>query len=112
MPILKIVEERPLTMVEMKQMLEEVQKRDGDLNHRSKKLKEYLDQFAVMKPTEADKMRERINKLDITRLKDRHISKIIDLNPKDAESLKMILTGETVTLKPEEITKIFEAIKE
>jgi len=37
--------------------------------------------------------------------------KIIDLCPKDLDSLKVILTGENITLKQEDMEKIIEVIK-
>ena len=82
------------------------------MNHRSKRVKEYLDQFVQIKPSEAEKIKEKLNKLEISKLKEKHITKIIDLNPRDMDNLKSILTGESLTLKPEELTKIFGAIKE
>lgn len=112
MPIIESLNEKPLTMVELKQKLEDIEKRDGSLNFRAKKAKEYLNQFATMKPAEMASLKEKIAKLDIQRLRDKHVAKIIDINPKDIDSLKVILSGESLTLKPEEINKIFEIIKE
>lgn len=112
MPIIEMINERPLTMAELKHKLAEIEKRDGELNFRSKKAKEYLDQFTQLKPIEITKIKENIAKLDISRLRDKHIAKIIDINPKDIDGLKITLSGENLTLKPEELNKIFEALKE
>lgn len=111
MPIIEVMNEKPLSMVELKARLEDVEKRDGELNFRAKKAKEYLDVFAAMKPSEANNIREKLNDLNIPRLREKHIAKIIDINPSDIESLKMILSGEMLTLKQDEVIKIFEAIK-
>ena len=50
-------------------------------------------------------------KLNISRLKDKHINKIVDLLPNDVDDLKSILSGENLTLKQEDLTKIVETIK-
>src|SRR3989338_2721308 len=112
MPIIEVINEKPIAMVELKSKLDGIEKRDGSLNFRAKKAKDYLDQFATMKISDANNIRERLNALGIPRLRERHVDKIIDINPKDIESLKIILSGETLTLKQDELAKIFDAIKE
>lgn len=112
MPIIEILNEKAMSMVELKHKIEEIEKRDGALNFRAKKAKDYFDQFAIMKFAEANNMRERLNGLNIPRLREKHIAKIIDVNPNDMESLKLILSGETLTLKQEELVKILETVKE
>ena len=112
MPIIQLLNEKPMSMAEMKQKIAAVEKRDGTLNFRATRVKDYVEQFAAIKPEEAVKIRERMANLDIPRLRDRHITKIIDVNPKDVNSLKIVFAGEALTLKPEEFEKIFGALKE
>lgn len=103
-----IVEEKPLAMAEVAEKLAEVEKRDKELSFRANKTKEYLSHFVSKK--KVNDIKKKMQGLDIMRLKDRTIIKIIDLMPKDMDSLKVILTGENITLKEDDLKKILEAL--
>lgn len=112
MPDLKIHEERPVTMAEMKEHLENIEKRDKELNLRAKKTKEYLDQFVKIKFKKVEEVKKKIEGLNIGRLKEKHITKVIDLKPNDVGELRSIFSDENITLKQEDLEKIIEALKE
>lgn len=107
---IKIISENPISMVVLKEKINQIEKRDKDLGNRGKKVKEYLDHFVKLDKKKADEIAKKINDLNIPRLKERQISKIIDVMPKDMESLKIILTGENITVKQEDLEKILEVI--
>lgn len=111
MPNVDIINEMPLTMAELKEKLDDVKKRDKELKPRALKTHEYLNKFVNLKEKEANRLREELLKLQILRLKERQINKIIDLMPKDAETLKLIFVGENITLKQEDLEKILNALK-
>jgi len=108
---LQVINEKPLTMAELKEKLEEIKKRDKELSDRATKTHEYLNKFAHLKEKEALKLKEEILKLDIPRLKEKHIIKIIDIMPKDIESLKLIFASENITIKQESLQKILDVMK-
>ena len=108
---LELVEEMPLTMAEVQDELDKIEKRDEELSIRGKKAKEYLAKFKEIDSKAAKELKEKINALGLQRLKDKHITKIIDLTPKDLDSLKTILSGENITLKQEELQKVLECIR-
>lgn len=108
---LQVLNEMPLTMAELKERLEEVKKRDKELGERALKTYEYLNKFAQLKEKETLKLKEEITKLNIQRLKEKHIIKIIDVMPKDIESLKLIFSSENITIKQEDLQRILEVIK-
>lgn len=110
MPDIKIISERPLSLAELKEKLEHIEKRDGKLGLRATKTKDYLS-FVKITIKEAEELKKKILELNIPRLKDRHVVKIIDFMPKDIESLKMLFAGENITIKQEDIKKIFDVIK-
>ena len=105
---IEILQETPLTMRELQEKLNEVKKRDKDLSFRSKKTSEYLAVFTEKKPKED--LKKALIDLGIPRLKDRHIVKIADVNPKDIESLKTLIVGENLTLKQEDLKRILECL--
>lgn len=107
---MKIVKENPITMVELKEEIEKIKKRDKEPNLRVQKTEEYINLFAHLKPEKEKELKEKITKLDIPRLKEEHIKKIIDILPIDIEDLKSLLQGYTITVSKENIQKIVEVI--
>ena len=108
---IELIEERPVTLTEMKTKLEEIEKRDKELNFRANKTKDYLSTLDLLNRKKVEDLTKKINDLNIPRLKDRHIVKIVDIMPKDLDSLKIIISGENITLKEEDLKKILEVIK-
>ncbi|SRR3989344_3074489 len=106
-----IINESPVTMAELKEKIEDIKKRDKELKPRTLKTHEYLERFVSIKGKDAVKIKEQLLKLQISRIKERHIAKIIDIMPKDIETLKLIFVGENVTLKQDDLEKILEALK-
>lgn len=105
-----VISEKALTMAELKEKLAKIEKRDKELGFRANKTKEYLANF-LTKEKNVAALKKKLEALEITRMKERHIAKLIDLNPKDAESIKVILSGEALTLKEEDYAKILEALQ-
>ncbi|MBU2633820.1 MAG: hypothetical protein KJ674_01095 [Nanoarchaeota archaeon] len=108
---IEILKETPLTLSELKEDLETVKKRDKDLTPRAQKTYEYLQKFAKHTKKDIEKITKSLESLDISRLKPRHIVKIIDLKPKEVDTLKVILSNENITLKQEDLKKIIDALK-
>ena len=59
----EILKEEPLTMVEMKDEIESIKKRDKELNLRTLKTLEYINQFTTLKSKEAKELYDKIEKL-------------------------------------------------
>jgi len=53
---------------------------------------------------------KKITALTIPRLKERHIIKVLDIMPKDLDSLRLLLSTETLTIKDEDLKKILDVI--
>ena len=108
---LEVLNETPLTMAELKDKLEDIKKRDKELNERAQKTQDYLNKFVKLKEKEALKLKDEVTNLKIPRLKDKHIIKIIDIIPKDMDSLKLIFSAENITIKQEDLQRILDTIK-
>lgn len=108
---LEIIGEQPLTMVEVNEELDKVEKRDKELTARAVKTKEYLKRFIELDKKHNDESKKKLQELGLPRLKERLIIKIIDIQPKDTDSLKALFTGENITFKQEELQKVLECIK-
>jgi len=112
MPTIKVLEEKPLSMADLKEELKEIKKRDEEFSFRAAKVAEQLDTVKVVKPKEAEEIYKAIEKLSVPRLKDMHIFKIIDLMPSDMTQLKNIIQGYSLTVTNENLNKILEIIQE
>ncbi len=110
MSTVEIIQETPLTLAEVKEKLDAIKKRDIELTIKGKKVETYLTQF--LQASNTKKLIDEIKKLEIARLKDKHIVKIVDLLPKDTDSLHVILAEENITIKEENLKRIIDVVKE
>lgn len=107
---IEVVSEAPLTMVELRESLQELKKKQ-DLSFRGNKTLEYLQMFSKVSEKDVAAMKEKLKALELVRLKERHIVKIIDIMPENIESLKTLLANENITLKEEELNKLLACLK-
>lgn len=103
-----IISENPISMDELKKELDKIKKRDKELNFRGVKTEEYLQKAVLQK--KSDELYEKIVKLNIPRLKDTHIKKIIDIMPTNVKDLKVVLQGYTITINNDNAKKIVDTL--
>ena len=96
-----ILERKPLSMVEAK---EYINKDSGT------EIMGFVKKFITLKPEKAKELRKKIESLDLLKVKQEHIAKIIDLVPETAEDLNKIFSD--VGLDEDETKKLLETIKE
>src|SRR3989344_2807048 len=102
MPEIKIMKEEPLTLVEVNAMLDKIKKRDKELTERATKAQEYINKITKKSEKEIKEIKTKLEKAEVTRLKQKYITKIIDIMPRDMDSLKTLFASEPITLKQEE----------
>jgi DNA-directed RNA polymerase subunit F len=107
-----VVTKEPLSLVEVKSALEKIKKRDEELNFRSNKTLEYIKTLPLATKKDFKELYDKLEALEIPRLKDIHIKKIIDLMPVNVDDLKMILSGYTITVNNDNMKKIMDVVKE
>ncbi|MBU1201853.1 MAG: hypothetical protein KJ583_05685 [Nanoarchaeota archaeon] len=108
----EVLEKLPINIVELKHELAAIRKRDGDLTFRGNKTEEYLNDFAKLSHKDALELIKKLQGLNITRLKDNFIHKIVDLLPSSIAELKVILQGYTLTVSNADMQKIMVVVKE
>jgi DNA-directed RNA polymerase subunit F len=106
----KILSETPISMTDLKEELQKIKKRDGELNFRANKTEEYLGLFVTLTPEQAKELKEKLAGLNIPRLKEEHILKIIDIMPSTIEELKSVLSGYTITVNNDNMKKIYDVV--
>jgi DNA-directed RNA polymerase subunit F len=99
-----IKERKPLNMCEVSDVLKELKETD-----KTKDLKLFIKEFCKLTPAKARELKEDLLKLDIIKLKEGDIAKVIDVMPEDATELNKIFVD--ITLDADETNKILEAIK-
>ena len=107
-----IIDEKAISLYEVKAYLTKIKKRDGELNFRANKTEEYVDSVLQLTQKKAEELRKALDKLKIPRLKDGHISKIIDTLPSTNDDLKVVIQGFAVTINGENSKKIVAAIND
>ena len=70
----------------------------------------FIKKFIKVKKGEAEKLRKKLQELDLMKIKNEHIAKIIDLMPENKEGLNKIFVD--VSLDEDESQKIINTIKE
>ncbi len=106
------IEEIPLNIVEVKEMLKKIKERDQELNFRAQKTAEYHDAISTIKPKQAKEMKEKLLALNVPRFRDIHVQKIIDIMPKTPEGVKTIFSGLNISITADNIKKIVDIVNE
>jgi len=107
---IKIVQETPMTLSEVKSELERIKKRDGELGFRASKAEDYLNTFSKLSEKDSNSLLEEIESLKIPRLAREHIVKIANILPETLDDLKVLLQGYTITLSKESQQKIIDVV--
>ncbi len=108
----EIISEKPITLTELKQDIDKIKKRDKELNFRVGKTEEYLSHFITLNKAKEDEIIKKLEKLNVPRLKDVHITKIVDILPKTVDELKIILQGYLTTVNNDNMKKIVDVVKD
>lgn len=107
----EILEEKPIALAEVKNIVKDIEKRDKELGLLSQKTKEYMDAFVTLKAKDYQDLRKGLEGLKLTRLKEEHINKITDFLPKDVDDLKVVLQAYPLTLPKKDMVAIIDEVK-
>ena len=70
----------------------------------------FIKKFSKLRPEKAKELRGKLVELDLIKLREEHISKIIDLVPENKEDLNKIFID--LSLEEDETNKVLDVIKE
>lgn len=108
----QFIEEKPLGLVDTKVLLDSMRKRDIEFNPISNKVNEYLETFVSLTTAKKEELHKKILGLDLTRLKEEHIAKIIDFLPTTASDLKIVLQAYPLSLPKKDQDSIAAVVKD
>jgi DNA-directed RNA polymerase subunit F len=95
-----VKEEKPVSLAEVYDLIE--------VSDSSVEIRQFLKNLLKLNSENAKKLKDELSSLDLIKLRDVHIVKIIDFLPKDAIELNKILTD--VSLEEGEICKILDVV--
>lgn len=104
----EVIEETPISLSVLKVHLKALNHEKE--SYRAEKTNAYLEVFAINTEKEVKVLAHNINDLNILRLKERHVVKIVDIMPKDLDSLRLLFSAENLTIKDEDLKKILDVI--
>jgi len=107
-----VISEVPISMAELKNELDMIKTRDGELNFRANKTEEYLNNFVTLDAKNFEELKKKLEDLNVPRLKPEYVIKIIDLLPGTVEDLKVILQGYAVSVNQDNMKKIVAVVKD
>lgn len=105
--VLEILEEQFIPIAKVKELLKDSEEK----TYEQKLAFEHAKKFSKIKIEKARELFKELKGLDLRRLKDKEIVKIIDILPKNIDELKSLFAGSSIPLKKEEVEKIFEIVK-
>lgn len=108
----QIISETPVDITELQEEIAKIKKRDETASFRVTRAEDYLNSFVTNKKSEGEELFQKISKLDVPRLKDTHIKKIVDIMPATVNDLKVVLQGYSITVSSENLKKIAAIVKE
>lgn len=96
-----IKETKPLSMAEAAEF---VKKKDSEID-----MGTFIKKFVKLNPKKTKELRASIEGLDLMKVSDKHISKLIDILPENKEEINKIFTD--IGLDEDETNKLLEEIK-
>jgi DNA-directed RNA polymerase subunit F len=85
--------------------------KEQELTYREEKVKDYLKNFQKLSKTDFEKARKELEALEIPRLDEMHLVKILDIGPQDGTELRAIVSHSGTVLVDENVDKILGVLK-
>ncbi len=106
----EILDKKPLSLSEVKAKIEQVKERDTELSFRANKVNDYLANYSLLSVEDAEKLFAELAELDISRVREAQIKKIMDFLPETEEDLKAIMNSYGISLSEENKKKILTTV--
>ncbi|MDI3544195.1 MAG: DNA-directed polymerase subunit [Candidatus Woesearchaeota archaeon] len=107
-----IESDEPISEFELKNELEKIKEQDKELNFRANRTLEYLHEVSKISFEDGNKLKKALIDLNIPRMKDVVICKIVDLLPKTEDELKSIIQVYSITISKNNMKEILKTVSE
>ncbi len=108
----EVLEKHPSNMVSTRSELQRIEERDGELSFRGNRTMDYLNEFVQLDEDEAEELKEELLDLDIARLKEEFVHKIIDTLPRDMDELEVLLQGYTLSMDEDDMKEVMDIVED
>ena len=108
----EIIEQKPISISEVKDILSKIHKRDEELSFRGGKTEDYVNEMGALGIRKAKEFIKKLEELEVPRLREQHILKIADTLPENTEQLKLILSGYNLTIVKDNLKKSMDVVDE
>jgi len=108
----EVLTSEPTNAAHVKSQLEKIKERDGELNFRAQKTLDYLQQFCRLDEKKAGELMEKLMGLNVSRLREMHFHKIIDIMPTHSNDVKVALQGYNISVSNDNCKKIADVVQE
>ena len=100
-----IKDKKSVSLAEARELL----KNSG--GEKAEALADFIKKFVKLSATDAEKLRKGLVELDISKLKEEDVVRLVDFMPEDAEDVRKIFSGSDINLDQNEIAKVLETLK-
>lgn len=106
----EVISQKP---IHSSHVLDQISKRadSRELTYREEKVMEYLNDFNKLSVKDTISMYEELKKLDIVRLEDVHLIKIMEIMPSSGTELRTIVSHGGVVVVDETVNQILDIVK-
>lgn len=108
----RIISETPTNSSEVKKILENIKEHEKELGFRAQRTLEHLEAIGPLGSKKSKELENALTKLNIPRMKDQHVHKLIDVMPKTQDDVKLILQGYALTVTNDNCKKIADTVSE
>lgn len=108
----KVLNEEPMNMVQVKDALSRIRKRDGELNYRANRTEDYVNNICLLSAKQADELFKKLESLKIPRLREQQLHKIVDIMPKTSDMIKAVMQGFNISITNDNAKKIVDVVKD
>lgn len=105
---MEIAGEKPVSIVEVKKILE-VKAKEKKLGYEQNNVLEHLRKFCKLSHKNAEQMIENLGKIE--KLKEKHIMTIVNNLPQDLDDLRLLFANERASISQDDKTKILGIVK-
>ena len=106
---MKLVEEKPVTLVEAKKILEKLAKERSELGYEQKVTLDFLKTYVQLNKKSVDEARKELHE-KLPELKEHQIVMLLNILPETEEDVKVIFSKERIEMDDTKIKQILEIL--
>ncbi len=108
----QFIEEKPLSLTDIKVILEKTEACDKELNFLSQRTKVFIGEIVTLSLEKKEELYQQLSGLKLTRIKEEHLMKIIDFLPRNGEELRVVLQAYPLSLPKKDAESITKTVSE